>query len=48
MVGVVKLVVCGMGGVLCGFAACGCDIDVRNFKVIELTNREKEGAVIVW
>ena len=31
MVGVVKLVVCGIGGVFCGFA--GCDINIRNFKV---------------
>ena len=29
-----KLVVCGIGGVFCGFA--GCDINIRNFKVREL------------
>ena len=34
MVGVVKLVVCGIGGVLCGFAACSfAHLDFRNFKV---------------
>ena len=48
MVGVLKLVVCVTGVVLCGFSAWGCDIDIRNFKVIDLTNREKGGLVIVW
>ena len=34
VVGVVKLVICGIGGVLCGCAACSCGgRDFRNFKV---------------
>ena len=40
----VKLV-CGIGGLLCGFAAC-CSCDVRNFKVIDLTNKDRR--CIVW
>merc|ERR1719234_2078640 len=32
VVGVIKLVFCGIGGVLCGFAACTCDINFKNFK----------------
>ena len=34
MVGVIKLVLCGIGGVLCGFATCSCDINFKNFKVV--------------
>ena len=34
VVGVIKLVLCGIVGVLCGFATCSCDINFKNFKVV--------------
>ena len=33
MIGVIKLVACGIGGVVCGLAACDCRVNIKNAKV---------------
>ena len=33
VIGVIKLVACGIGGVVCGLAACDCRVNIKNAKV---------------
>merc|ERR1711936_332396 len=32
VIGVIKLVACGIGGVICGLAACDCRVNIKNAK----------------